>query len=98
LGKKVEKDSDTVSDVGLNYLTLTEELNTANQALRNYVDQLNQLKAATAKTNQAQSDNTDAIAAMDSFRRKTTQKIYDLEQRAAVPSPIVLPETPISEP
>tara|TARA_B110000908_G_scaffold98684_1_gene116513 strand:- start:63 stop:701 length:639 start_codon:yes stop_codon:yes gene_type:complete len=98
LGKKVEKDSDTVSDVGLNYLMLTEELSTANQTLRDYVDQLNQLKAATAKINQAQSDNTDAIAAMDSFRRKTTQKIYNLEQRAAAPLPIVVPEAPISEP
>ena len=100
LDEKVEKDSDTVSNVGLNYLTLTEELNAANQTLRDYVDQLSQLKAALAKANRAQSDNTDAIAAMDSFRRRTTQKIYDLEQRAVAPAPtpIVIPETPISEP
>ena len=98
LGEEVEKDSATVTDVGLNYLTLTEELDTANLNLRGYVDQINQLKATLAKTIQAQSDNADAIAAMDSFRRNTTQKIYDLEQRAVEPSPIVVPDGVVSEP
>ena len=98
LGEKVKKDRATVSDVGLNYLTLTEELNTANQNLRDYVDQINQLKASLAKTNRAQSDNADAIAAMDSFRRQTTQKLYDLDQRIVEPSPIIVPEGVISEP
>ena len=93
-----KKDRATVSDVGLNYLTLTEELNTANQNLRDYVDQINQLKASLAKTNRAQSDNADAIAAMDSFRRQTTQKLYDLDQRIVEPSPIVVPEGVIPTP
>ena len=98
LGEKVKKDRATVSDVGLNYLTLTEELNTANQNLRDYVDQINQLKASLAKMNRAQSDNADAIAAMDSFRRQTTQKLYDLDQRIVEPSPIVVPEGVIPTP
>ena len=98
LGEKVKKDRATVSDVGLNYLALTEELNTANQNLRDYVDQINQLKTSLAKTNRAQSDHADAITAMDSFRRQTTQKLYDLDQRIVEPSPIVVPEGVIPKP
>jgi hypothetical protein len=35
---------------------------------------------------------------MDSFRRQTTQKLYDLDQRIVEPSPIVVPEGVISTP
>jgi hypothetical protein len=35
---------------------------------------------------------------MDSFRRQTTQKLYDLDQRIVEPSPIVVPEGVVPTP
>jgi chromosome segregation ATPase len=78
-------------------LALTEELETLKQGVRSYSDQLNRLKAALAKTDNVLTGNVEAIRAMDSFRRKTTQQIYDLEQRAAPATSVVPTELPASD-
>jgi uncharacterized coiled-coil DUF342 family protein len=63
-----------------------------NQQLGKYVDQLNKLKKAHSKLNKSITENSDAISAMDSFRRNITQKIYQLERRPQITEPeIVVP-------
>jgi hypothetical protein len=52
--------------------------------LRKYIDQLNGLKSTQTKFSRSLSENSDAISAMDSFRRNMTQKIYQLEQRPQI--------------
>ncbi|HAZ79773.1 MAG TPA: hypothetical protein DCX08_07550 [Porticoccaceae bacterium] len=97
LAAKIDKNTSLASDVGVNYLALTEELETLKQGVRSYSDQLNRLKAALAKTDNVLTGNVEAIRAMDSFRRKTTQQIYDLEQRAAPATSVVPTELPASD-
>jgi chromosome segregation ATPase len=82
LDTKIDKANSRISDIGVEALSLTEELNVTQQALRSYSDKLNQLKASMAETDATVVKNVDAIEAMDSFRRKTTQKLYELEQRS----------------
>lgn len=82
LDAKIKKANSRISDIGVEALSLSEELNVAKQALRSYSDKLNQLKTSMAKTDATVEKNVDAIEAMDSFRRSTTQKIYQLEQRS----------------
>jgi chromosome segregation ATPase len=65
-------------------MALTEEIEVTNQQLRKYIDQLNGLKSMQTKFSRSLSENSDAISAMDSFRRNMTQKIYQLEQRPQI--------------
>ena len=65
-------------------MALTEEIEVTNQQLRKYIDQLNGLKSTQTKFSRSLSENSDAISAMDSFRRNMTQKIYQLEQRPQI--------------
>ena len=92
LESRLKKESSSISDMAINHMALTEELGKANKQLRDYIDQLNRLKKAVAKSDRALSENADAINAMDSFRRNMTQKIYELEQRPlALPAEVVVP-------
>lgn len=91
LEKKIAKESSSISDVSINYLALSEELDKANQKQRDTIDQLNRLRAALAKTDREMTNNADAIEAMDSFRRSMTRKIYELEQRPVSIQPTTKP-------
>ena len=91
LEKKIAKESSSISDVSINYLALTAELDKANQKQRDTIDQLNRPRAALAKTDREMTNNADAIEAMDSFRRSMTQKIYELEQRPVSIQPTTKP-------
>jgi chromosome segregation ATPase len=84
LSKRIDKESTNVSDVAISHMALTEEIEVTNQQLRKYIDQLNGLKSTQTKFSRSLSENSDAISAMDSFRRNMTQKIYQLEQRPQV--------------
>jgi chromosome segregation ATPase len=92
LSKRIDKESSSVNDVAISQMALTEELEAMNQQLGKYVDQLNKLKKAHSKLNKSITENSDAISAMDSFRRNITQKIYQLERRPQITEPeIVVP-------
>jgi chromosome segregation ATPase len=92
LSKRIDKESSSVNDVAISQMALTEELEVMNQQLGKYVDQLNKLKKAHSKLNKSITENSDAISAMDSFRRNITQKIYQLERRPQITEPeIVVP-------
>ena len=92
LSKRIDKESSNVNDVAISHMALTEEIEVTNQELRKYIAQLNSLKNMQAKFSRSLSENTDAISAMDSFRRNMTQKIYQLERRPTVTeTEIILP-------
>ena len=92
LTKRIDKESTNVNDVAISHMALTEEIEVTNQQLRKYIDQLNGLKSTQTKFSRSLSENSDAISAMDSFRRNMTQKIYQLEQRPqATETEIVVP-------
>jgi chromosome segregation ATPase len=84
ISKRIDKESTNVSDVAISHMALTEEIEVTNQQLRNYIAQLNGLKSTQTKFSRSLSENSDAISAMDSFRRNMTQKIYQLEQRPQI--------------
>lgn len=55
-----------------------------NKSLMVLNDQLNQIKILQREYENSQNDVSDAMRAIDSFRRKTTQKLYSLDQRLKV--------------
>ena len=79
-------------------MALTEEIEVTNQQLRKYIDQLNGLKSTQTKFSRSLSENSDAISAMDSFRRNMTQKIYQLEQRPQITETEILVPIEVTDP
>ena len=98
LTKRIDKESTNVNDVAISHMALTEEIEVTNQQLRKYIDQLNGLKSTQTKFSRSLSENSDAISAMDSFRRNMTQKIYQLEQRPQVTETEIVVPIEVTDP
>ena len=98
LTKRIDKESTNVNDVAISHMALTEEIEVTNQQLRKYIDQLNGLKSTQTKFSRSLSENSDAISAMDSFRRNMTQKIYQLEQRPQTTETEILVPIEVTDP
>ena len=98
LTKRIDKESTNVNDVAISHMALTEEIEVTNQQLRKYIDQLNGLKSTQTKFSRSLSENSDAISAMDSFRRNMTQKIYQLEQRPQITETEILVPIEVTDP
>ena len=62
------------------------------------LNQLNALKSTQTKFSRSLSENSDAISAMDSFRRNMTQKIYQLEQRPQITETEILVPIEVTDP
>ena len=98
LTKRIDKESTNVNDVAISHMALTEEIEVTNQQLRKYIDQLNGLKSTQTNFSRSLSENSDAISAMDSFRRNMTQKIYQLEQRPQTTETEILVPIEVTDP
>ena len=93
-----DKESAAISDLSVSQLGLSADIDKINEVMREYVDELNRLKAVLSRTDRDQANNAEAMEAIEGFRRQITQKIYQLEQRLAAPAPKPQPEISPAQP
>jgi chromosome segregation ATPase len=96
VGTRIDEESTAISDLSVSQLGLSADIDKINEVMREYVDELNRLKAVLSRTDRDQANNAEAMEAIEGFRRQITQKIYQLEQRLAAPAPKPQPQPEIS--
>ena len=70
-----------------------KELKALDKNIMKLSDRLNQMKILQDKHGRSQVEIDEAVAAIDSFRRQTIQKLYSLEQRVRSVSEVDLPNS-----
>ena len=71
-----------------------KELKALDKNIMKIRDRLNQMKILQDKHARSQVEIDEAVAAIDSFRRQTIQKLYSLEQRVKSMSEVDFPNSP----
>jgi chromosome segregation ATPase len=96
---RVDKETAAIGEMSVTQLGLSADIANTNKAMREYADELNRLKISLSQAGRGQANNTQAIEAIEGFRRQITQKIYQLEQRLATPiaKPELSPTQPLVE-
>ena len=82
-----------VTDNKTLYSNTDKELKALDKNIMKLSDRLNKMKILQDKHERSQVEIDEAVAAIDSFRRQTIQKLYSLEQRVKSMSEVDLPNS-----
>lgn len=80
---EADKDRVKVQGVTENYLGLIADLESLNNALKQYKNALNKAQTSLNQQQLQLQNNSEAIKSVDGFRRQINQKLLKLEQRVA---------------